>query len=285
MIKLIVILVLCFPVLLFADTVTLKSGKVIEGEILENNDQYIKIECKGKQVYYKHKYIESIEKTEPQIDLAEDEISSEDPNYYLKQGLRYGADAEFERAEEFFNKGLEEFPSDHNLKEALKVIEHLKAGKVEEGYVLSLFKGSDHIINQRYEDSIKEFKKALKIKPDDPDVNYYLGVSHYSLEQFPEAIGYLQKALGSQLDDEVYYYLGVAHYSLGQFQEAIEYLQKSLEISPDDAEAHSILGVCSHLSGRPEEARYNLKRAIELFKDQGDYLKAIEIEEFLNKLS
>ncbi|MFH1413282.1 MAG: tetratricopeptide repeat protein [Candidatus Omnitrophota bacterium] len=285
MIKLIVTLIFCFPVLLFADTITLKSGKVIEGKVLENTDQYIKVDYKGKEVYYKHKYIESIEETGPQIKLSEDEAVLKDPNYYLKQGLKHGANAEFDQAEAFFNRGMEEFSSDHNLKEALKVIEHLKAGKVEEGYVLSLFKGSDYIINQRYEDSIKEFKKALKIKPDDPDVNYYLGVSHYSLEQFPEAIGYLQKALGSQLDDEVYYYLGVAHYSLGQFQEAIEYLEKSLEISPDDAEAHSILGVCSYLSGKLEKAKYNLKRAIELFKDQGDYLKAIEIEEFLNKLS
>jgi PKD repeat protein len=46
--------------LLFADTLILKSGKVIECKILEKGGDYIKVEYAGQPLYYECKYIQQI---------------------------------------------------------------------------------------------------------------------------------------------------------------------------------------------------------------------------------
>lgn len=286
----IIILVLLFvPIFVFADTVTLKSGSIIEGDILEETDDYIKMNYQGNTVYYKRKYIKNIEKGETRPALQEgakvEEAVLEDPNSYLKKGFQYASEEKFDQAQVQFEKGLQILPSHYNLNEALKLTQQVKEGKIGKDYALCLFKGSSYLMNAQYKEAISEFKKGLKTTPQDKDLNYYLGISSYSLGECQQAIDYLQKALGTQLDDEVYYYLGVSYYSLGRVSEAAKYINKALEIDPDDADAHSILGVCSHLMGNPEKARYHLGKSIELFKKEGDYLKAIEVEEFLGKLN
>ena len=57
----ILLLVLCFPASLFAETITLKSGKTYEGKILERTDEYIRIELYGIPVTYFLEDIESID--------------------------------------------------------------------------------------------------------------------------------------------------------------------------------------------------------------------------------
>ncbi|MFA5231936.1 MAG: hypothetical protein WC416_06005, partial [Candidatus Omnitrophota bacterium] len=46
-----------------ADTIYLKSGKVLEAGILEENTDYIKIDFNGNPLYYQKKYIAKIEKS------------------------------------------------------------------------------------------------------------------------------------------------------------------------------------------------------------------------------
>jgi len=273
LIEAIIILVLSFSTLASAETVTLKSGKQIQGKITEKTDQYIKIESEGTPLYYERKFIKSIE----------EDKTSEDANFYLKAGLKYGSEAKFKEAEQEFKKGLEINPSDHNLGESLRLIDDLKNGRIKEDYTLYLFKGSNELMNKQYKEAIPEFKEALKLYPADSDLYYYLGVCNYYLEQYQEAIDYLQKAQKAKPNDDVYYYLGITHYSLGQYPEALNYLNKLLEINPNDAEAYSIIGTCNYLMGNLGLAKENLSKAKELFKKQGDYLKASDLEEFLGK--
>jgi len=46
---------------IFADTVVLKSGQVVEGEIIENNDKYVKIDFDGVELTYFQEEIASID--------------------------------------------------------------------------------------------------------------------------------------------------------------------------------------------------------------------------------
>ena len=46
--------------LLFADTVTLKSGKVLECRVLERGQEYLKIEYLGQPLYYENKYVQKV---------------------------------------------------------------------------------------------------------------------------------------------------------------------------------------------------------------------------------
>jgi len=275
-IKLVIFFNLFFPAGLFAEGVILKSGKKIEGRIIEKTGEYVKIESNGNILYYELKYIQGIEEDKPGPNAV---------NFYLKNSLKYGSQAKFKEAEEELRKGMQIGPSEHNLQEVSKIIDDLRKGLIEEEYALHWFKGSHNLINAQYQPAITEFKEALKLRPHDPDLYYYLGVCNYSLEQYEEAIIDLKKISEIKPNDEVYYYLGASYYSLGQYPDTIAYMKKVLEINPDDAEAYSIMGTSQYLSGEPEQAQEALRKAIGLFKNKGDYLKAADIEEFLGKLN
>ncbi|MFH0827209.1 MAG: tetratricopeptide repeat protein [Candidatus Omnitrophota bacterium] len=281
-----VILGFCLPALLFAESVTLKSGKRIEGKILEETDQYIKIEEDGRALYYERKFISSIEAT-PQETVAaapKDEALLTDTDY-LKEGLKYGAEARFEEAEEALKKGLAVKADAHNLKEVLKLINQLKSGSVKQAYALHMFKGSNYLMNRQFEEAMPEFLAALKMDSN-PDLYYYLGVCSYSLAQYEQAIGYLEKAAVEIKDDnEIYYNLGISHYALRQYPQAVGYLKKALEINAQDADSYGVLGTCHLILGQKQLAREELSKSIELFRKQGDYLKASDVETFLKQIN
>lgn len=272
-----------FPAALCAEIVTLKSGKQVEGNIVEKTDQYIKMDVGGAPVYYERKYIKSIEETKPAGSAAE--APSQDPGFYLKEGLRYGAAAQFDEAAKAFAEGLQKKPDDHNLKEASKIIENFKSGKMSKEYALSLLKGSKYLMDSQFGEAFAEFKEALRDNPEDTDLNYYVGICKYATGEFEEAVSFFKKAISAEPDPEIYYYIGASHYSLGRFSEALDYLKKAVEINPNDAEAHSIIGACYYFTGEPGKANEHLNKSDDLFRQRGDYLKSAEIQEFISQIS
>lgn len=56
-----IILNLCFPIFIFAETIILKSGNKIEEEIIEKTDKYIRVEYNGSFLTYSLDDIESID--------------------------------------------------------------------------------------------------------------------------------------------------------------------------------------------------------------------------------
>jgi len=81
MIKKIIILalILCFPVYVFAETIVLKSGKTIEGEIAERTDKYIKVDLYGVPITYFNDDIESIDGELVALPVAKKELLKEQP--------------------------------------------------------------------------------------------------------------------------------------------------------------------------------------------------------------
>lgn len=66
---LLLVLSLCFPTLIFAETIVLKSGKTVEGKIIEKTDKYVKIDSEGVPLTYYYDEIEKIEGA--QVTVAE----------------------------------------------------------------------------------------------------------------------------------------------------------------------------------------------------------------------
>jgi tetratricopeptide (TPR) repeat protein len=283
--KSILILVLFFPSVAFSATVTLKSGKKVEGKIIEETDQYVKIELDGAPLYYEKKYIESIIRDKETAVAAEGAYEVKDAKFYLKEGLKLSAQGKFAEAEAMVKKGLEIDAEDHNLQEVMKMLTDLNNGAMSKVYADHLFKGSDSLINADYQQAFTEFQEALKLKPEDADLNYYLGVCNFFLAKYPEAITYFKQAEGLRPNDsEIHYYLGISNYSIGQFQDAIKYLEKTLASNPNDAETYAIIGTAQYLSGQGELAKENLNKAKELFQKKGDYPKVKDLEELLSKI-
>jgi len=283
MIFLLILISLFFPAPLLAETIVLKSGKIIEGKIIERNNQYIKVDFGGSPVYYELKYIAAIEENKPAVTAGEG-LFYKDSNLYFKKGLMYASEAKFKEAREEFKKGLEIKPSDHNLGEVLKVIDDLSSGKIKEEYAVGLFKGTNHLLDAQYQEAIFQFEEALKLKPDDADLFYYLGICNYKLKQYQAALNYFKKTREAGASNEIYYYLGACYYSLAEYTQAIRNLEKALEADPQDAEAYSLIGTSYYFLGRIQLARDSLAKARELFQKKGDYLNSQDIEDFLNKL-
>jgi tetratricopeptide (TPR) repeat protein len=276
----------------FCEIVILKSGKKIEGKIIEQTADYIKVDLAGSAVYFQRKYIQSIEAGN-KIDIPEapspvlqSEVESafEDSTVYFKRGLEYASAGKFQEAELEFRKGLTINQADHNLKEIIKIIEDSKNDKIGKEYAIFLFKGSNFLLNGQYKEAITEFNEALKLDSSNSDIYYYLGVCHYSLNDYAEAINNLKQSMEMAPDNpDLYYYLGTSNYSIGEFKEAANYLQKALEMSPNDGIVYSVLGLCNYALGQFEIAKQNLNKAKDLLKAKGDYLKSLEVDEFLNK--
>jgi len=57
---LILLLALCFPISVFAETIELKSGKTVEGKIIEKTDKYIKVDFMGVPITYYFNEIDTI---------------------------------------------------------------------------------------------------------------------------------------------------------------------------------------------------------------------------------
>ena len=275
------ILGLGMPALLFAETITLKSGKTIEGKIIEETDQYIKIDVEGQPIYYERKYIAS--PVEEKGSSQEIPLITDDE--YLKEALRWGSEGRFEKAQDLIKKGLLLNPNNHNLREVQKLIDELRSGIIQENYALHMFKGSRYLMEHQFKESILEFKSALEINPH-PDLFYYLGVCYYSLHEYAQAIDYLKKAAAEIKDDnEIYYNLGISHYALRQYPQAVEYLKKALAINPQDADSYGVLGTCHLILGQKQLAKEELSKSIKLFREQGDYLKAADVETFLKQIN
>ena len=225
-----------------AETITLKSGKQIEGDILERTDSYIKVLSQdGNTIYYENKYIRGIEKGSP--DKAEK---------HLKKGLGLASEGKLKEAREEFKLGLDERNPEPNIQGALAILDDVDAGRVNKDYALYLFKGSDCLMSGKNEEAIAILGDAFKIKPDDLDVCYNLGV---------------------------------AYYSTAKYEKAIEYLKKIVGVKADDAPSWGLIGNAYYMLGNDELAVENLTKARDLFRKYKDEAAAGEINELLDEIS
>ena len=214
----------------FADTVILKSGKIIEGRITEKTNEYIKIDTVGMSLYYERKYISSIDEKSNSSPMKED-IKEEGAAAYLKRGLEAAKNAEFTKARYEFKEGLKISPSDENISGALAIIEDLDSGVITEEYAVNVFKGSYYLLNEQYQDAIVYLEKALQSNIDSPDLCYNLAAAYLALKDLPRAIKYLDKLVKLSPDDAyAYELLGNAHYMAGDTQKAKEYLAIAREL-------------------------------------------------------
>ena len=109
-----------------------------------------------------------------------------------------------------------------------------------------------------------DFKKALQLFPDQPDVLNYLGYSWIDQGiNLDEGLAMVRKAVelrpnsGFIIDS-----LGWAYYRLGRFEEATEELQKALELMPSDPVINDHLRDAYWQIGRKLEAVFQWKHAL-----------------------
>ncbi len=117
-----------------------------------------------------------------------------------------------------------------------------------------------------------DFRKALELEPDQPDVLNYLG---YSWVERGENLGEAEKMIRQAVDqrpDDGYIVdsLGWVLFRFGEFPKAKEQLERAVELRPVDPVINDHYGDALWMVGRKTEARFQWKRALSFKPDEDE---------------
>lgn len=128
------------------------------------------------------------------------------------------------------------------------------------------------------------FKRALELNPEQPQVLNYLGYSWVDKNMnLDQAIGMIRRAAELRPNDGyIIDSLGWAHFRLGAFDEAVTELERAIELRAGDPTINDHLGDAYWRVGRKIEAVYQWNRA--LIGDSDDVDKAKVREKLANGL-
>lgn len=120
-----------------------------------------------------------------------------------------------------------------------------------------------------------DFRTALELKPDQPEVLNYLG---YSLVEFgkklDEAEQMIQKAVEQRPEDGyIVDSLGWVLYRFGEFDRALTHLERAVELRPVDPVINDHFGDALWMVGRKIEARFQWKRALSFEPEEKDVVR------------
>ena len=129
---------------------------------------------------------------------------------------------------------------------------------------------------KRWDQAEADFREALKLNPNQPQVLNYLG---YSLVdqgmKLDEAIDMIRKAVGQRPEDAyIIDSLGWAYFRLGHVDDAVAELEKAVLLQPEDPVINDHLGDAYWKSGRKLEAIFQWSHARDL-KPEDDQLPKI----------
>ncbi len=150
--------------LAFADTVTLKSGKKINGKVVERTKDYVKIEIEGITVTYWRDEIENViedKSTLSQELISEDKQESLEGEY-RKKVFQYIKEQNYEEANKYLKKILELKPD--------SVYAHINLG-------FSYYRLG------KFEEALDNLKRAITIDPNNATAYALLGITYRALEK------------------------------------------------------------------------------------------------------
>ncbi len=116
-----------------------------------------------------------------------------------------------------------------------------------------------------------DFRTALELDPDQPQVLNYLGYSMLERrEDLDEALAMIERAVEAAPDSGyIVDSLGWGLYRLGRYEEAVEPMERAVELMPVDPVVNDHLGDVLWAVGRRMEARFQWQRALS-FAEEGE---------------
>jgi len=109
-----------------------------------------------------------------------------------------------------------------------------------------------------------DFRRALELKPDQPNVLNYLGYSLVEQRRnLDEALAMIQRAVAGRPESGyITDSLGWVLYRLGRFDEAVEPMERAVALEPNDPIINDHLGDVYWMVGRYREAEFQWRRAL-----------------------
>ena len=128
--------------------------------------------------------------------------------------------------------------------------------------------GISHERLKNWDNAEADFRRALDLNPDQPQVLNYLG---YSLverrEKLDEALDMIERAVAARPDSGyIVDSLGWVLFRLGRYDEAVEHMENAGELMPVDPVVNDHLGDVYWAVGRAREAEFQWKRGAVLHR-------------------
>ena len=131
---------------------------------------------------------------------------------------------------------------------------------------------------KKWEQAEPNFRKALDLNPDQPQVLNYLGYSWVDMNiNLDEGLEMIRKAVSIKPDDGyIVDSLGWAYYRMHDFENAVKYLEQAVELKPEDPTINDHLGDAYWRIGRKLEAGFQWAHARDLKPEPEDLEKILE---------
>ena len=128
-------------------------------------------------------------------------------------------------------------------------------------------RGIAHERLKHWDEAEADFRHALELQPDQPQVLNYLG---YSLveqkEHLDEALEMIERAVKAEPDSGyIVDSLGWALFRLGRYDESVGHMEKAVQLMPVDPVVNDHLGDVYWAVGRMREARFQWRRALSYY--------------------
>nr|QNO43661.1 cell division coordinator CpoB [Methanosarcinales archaeon ANME-2c ERB4] len=169
----------------------------------------------------------------------------------------------YSQSDKLHNKGLALADLDR-YEEALKAFEKAIKLKPDASYAW-YSKGRALADLDRYEEALKAFEKTIELKPDDADAWHSKGVALADLDRHEEALKAYEKTI--ELKPDYYgtwFNKGLALGKLDRLEEALKAYEKTIKLKPDAAYAW-YASACMHSTiGDTEKALACLRKAVDM---------------------
>lgn len=162
--------------------------------------------------------------------------------------------------------------------------------------------------------ALKEFLEASNLDPENPEANYFIGVTYTRMEEYEMGSDYLEKVIASEMayinkvharmilgyiytireeyekaiamfkgivksgfgSAQAYAAIGYIMDRMGDFKKAVMNLYKAVEIDPKNANAHNSLGyIFTQANLNLDEALKECKKAVSINKNNPAYLDSL----------
>jgi tetratricopeptide (TPR) repeat protein len=161
--------------------------------------------------------------------------------------------------------------SSSKIQEALVDIEAL-VKDFPNSPILYNIRASCYKANGQINASIKDYEKAVILKPDYAEAYYNLGITFRELGQLEAALKSYEKALAIKHEyPEAHNNLGSVLLDLGSLDSATDHFEWALAFKPNYPEAHNNLGVVARKLEKLDKAIKSFKKAIDI---QPNYVQA-----------
>lgn len=144
-----------------------------------------------------------------------------------------------------------------------KALEFTEQGAPNQWFVLYA-RGISHERLKHWDAAEADFRRALALNPDQPQVLNYLGYSMVEKRiNLDEALGMIERAAAARPDSGyIVDSLGWVLFRLGRYDDAVRPMEKAVELMPVDAVVNDHLGDVYWAVGRQREAEFQWRRAL-----------------------